>query len=248
MGPNDKQTLTRRQAVIAGLGTLILGGCATSGSRYGGGRPTGWQGYPAAPVNRNTRYTEVQPGSRQPNYQQPGVVEATPTVDSIGAITRSNWTSVSPTRSKVNAMNGISKITVHHEGWKVVDFSDKDTTADRIETIRAVHVRDRGWGDIGYHYIVDRAGRVWEGRSIQYQGAHVSENNENNVGILVLGNFEKQAPTNEQLDALFRTAAKLRQTYRVQSAMVRSHQEIKATSCPGANLQKKMDALRKYVG
>lgn len=246
MGLNDKQILTRRQAVLAGLGTLVLGGCAAGGSRYSGGRPTAWDTYPAPPVARRYGYTEVSP--TYPPQPDPRTAATQPATTSLGAISRSGWTRENPIRSKVNPMGTISKITIHHEGWKVVDFSDQSTTQDRIETIRSVHVRDRGWGDIGYHFIVDRAGRLWEGRPIQYQGAHVSQNNEQNVGILVLGNFEKQSPTNAQLHTLFDTAAKLKNTYRVQKAMVRSHQEIKATSCPGKNLQRSMDALRRHVG
>jgi len=246
MGPNDKQHLTRRQAVLAGLGTLVLGGCASGGSRYGSGRPTAWDTYPAPPVARRYGYTEVRP--THPAQPDPRTPTTQPAIGGIGAISRSNWTRENPIRSKVNNMSGINKITIHHEGWKVVDFSDASTTKDRIETIRAVHVRDRGWGDIGYHFIIDRAGRVWEGRPIQYQGAHVSQNNEHNVGILVLGNFEKQSPSNAQLQSLFNTTAKLKNTHRVQKAMVRSHQEIRATSCPGRNLQRSMDALRRHVG
>ncbi len=246
MGTEQEQRLTRRHMMLAGLSTLVLGGCASSGSRYAG-RPTApWPGYPAGPTQRGV-YTPVKPPYTQPT--QPGVV--TPPVVAAGgisALARSQWASAGPNKSKVNAMNGITKITVHHEGSKTVDFTDTATTKARIESIRSTHVRDRGWGDIGYHYIVDRAGRVWEGRPIAYQGAHVSENNENNVGILVLGNFAKQAPTQAQLDALFKTTADLKRVYRVKTAMVRSHQEIKATECPGSNLQKKMDALRRHVG
>jgi hypothetical protein len=34
--------------------------------------------------------------------------------------------------------------------------------------------------DIGYHYTIDPTGRIWEGRPVQYQGAHVKMNNEHN--------------------------------------------------------------------
>ena len=120
-------------------------------------------------------------------------------------------------------------------------------TADRIEKIRKFHTGKNGWGDIGYHYIVDRAGRVWEGRPIQYQGAHVKNNNEHNLGILVLGNFDKQRPTDAQMKSLYNTAAALSKHYRIKKASVRSHKEINTTACPGKNLQNKMNALRSRV-
>jgi N-acetyl-anhydromuramyl-L-alanine amidase AmpD len=167
----------------------------------------------------------------------------------VTAISRSNWTRTGPVRSKVNAMNGISKITVHHEGWTAVNFTSQSDTAARIEKIRSFHTGpERGWGDIGYHYIIDRAGRVWEGRPIRYQGAHVRNNNEHNIGILVLGNFDKQSPSGAQLKSLYGTAAALTQQHKIRPALVRSHQEINKTECPGRNLQNQMNALRRHVG
>ncbi len=75
--------------------------------------------------------------------------------------------------------------------------------AGRIELIRAGH-RARGWGDIGYHLIVDPLGNAWQGRPLIWQGAHVKDRNEGNIGILVVGNFEVGRPTGPQLDALVR--------------------------------------------
>jgi len=205
-----------------------------------------WPGYPANPAG-NQRYTPVQP-PRHPQIVQPNTPAVVTSATGIAAIDRANWTHTGPIRSKVNAMNGISKVTIHHEGWTAVNFTSQSATADRIEKIRKYHTGERHWGDIGYHYIIDRAGRVWEGRPIQYQGAHVRNNNEHNVGILVLGNFEKQSPSSAQLKTLYNTTATIKSQYRIKTAMVRSHREINPTTCPGKNLQKQMNALRQHVG
>jgi len=243
--------LTRRQTLIhglsAGLGALALTGCASTGGSYGSRRPVAnWPGSPSRPSGSNYPYTPVSPVPQQVIYT-PHVPPAPTDSGAINAISRSNWTRTAPVTSKINAMNGISKLTVHHDGMDPSYFTDKSAVAQRLELIRTAHTRDRGWGDIGYHYIIDRAGRVWEGRPIQYQGAHVKNNNENNVGILVLGNFEKQSPSQAQLATLFETATKLTGRYKIRSSMVRSHQEINPTECPGRNLQTKMNALRAHV-
>ena len=86
--------------------------------------------------------------------------------------------------------------------------------AARIEQIRKLH-RNRGWGDIGYHFVVDRAGRVWEARPIKYQGAHVKDYNFANIVVLVLGNFDEQLTTGAQLKALRRHLHALMRRYRV---------------------------------
>lgn len=240
--------LTRRQAMMmASLGALTLAGCSSTSRTHNGGRPVAnWDRAIANPAAHH-RHTQVQPPYRQP-VPPPNTAMDTATVGAgLTAISRSNWTRTGPTRSKVNAMNGISKLTIHHEGSTAVNFSSHSATADRIEKIRKFHTGKRQWGDIGYHYIVDRAGRVWEGRPIQYQGAHVSKNNEHNVGILVLGNFDKQKPSDAQMKSLYDTAAALTKHYRIKKSLVRSHKEINTTACPGKNLQNQMNALRSRV-
>ncbi len=240
--------LTRRQAIMASLSAIALGGCTSTARTRTHPRPiAGWPGYPANPAG-NQRYTPVQAPYQQPVPVPNSAADVTTIAGGINAVGRSNWTRTGPISSKVNAMNGISKITVHHEGWTAVDFTSQSATAERIEKIRKYHTGEKRWGDIGYHYIVDRAGRVWEGRPIQYQGAHVSQNNEHNIGILVLGNFEKQSPSSAQLKSLYSTTAALKSKHGIKTALIRSHREINPTTCPGKNLQNQMNGLRQYVG
>ena len=142
-------------------------------------------------------------------------------------------------------MNGIDRITVHHEGLKIVDFADARAATHRLEQIRLIHTRDQRWADIGYHLIVDRAGRIWEGRPLCYQGAHVRAENEHNLGIMCLGNFDRQAPSRAQLAALQRTLKDFRRRYQVRASRIFTHQEIHPTRCPGALLQRYMVSLRR---
>lgn len=241
--------LTRRQAITSSLCVLALGGCSSTTRSRTSARPlAAWPGYPANP-SASHRYTPVQPPYQPPNSvpNTPATGTGTTIARGINAISRSSWAGAGPVGSKVNAMNGVSKLTIHHEGWTAVNFTDQSTTAERLEKIRKYHVGENHWGDIGYHYIVDRAGRVWEGRPIQYQGAHVSKNNEHNIGILVLGNFEKQSPSSAQLQSLYATTAALSRQHGIKASMVRSHREINPTTCPGKNLQNQMNALRQQL-
>lgn len=174
----------------------------------------------------------------------PAPAPAAPTTGPINAVARSRWARTGPIASRVNPMNGINRITVHHEGSSTFWSADYNTTATRIENIRHYHVGERRFGDIGYHYIVDRAGTVWEGRDIRYQGAHVSEQNEHNIGIMCLGNFDKQSPTDAQLGALRATVAGLAAHYRVSRSRIYTHRELGPTTCPGANLQPRFASMR----
>ena len=136
-------------------------------------------------------------------------------------------------------------VTVHHDGMSPFLAKDQASCAARIEIIRNGH-RSKGWGDIGYHYVVDRGGRVWEGRELKWQGAHVKNCNENNLGICCLGNFDEQSPSDEQLEALERMLGCVMQRYRIPVARVRTHQEWPSarTACPGRALQREMVSMR----
>lgn len=134
-------------------------------------------------------------------------------------------------------------MTVHHDGMPPVWLSSRQDVASRIDQIRTAH-QSNGWGDIGYHYIVDPFGQVWEGRPIAYQGAHVKDQNERNLGVLVLGNFEAQQPTSAQVAAVERFLVMQMRNYRVPVTRVNTHRELASTLCPGRNMQYAMNQLR----
>ena len=115
---------------------------------------------------------------------------------------------------------------------------------DRLELVRRSHV-GRGFADLGYHYVIDRAGRIWEGRSLSYQGAHVKHQNPHNIGVMVMGNFELQSPTQPQLVTLTGAVRELRAKYRVPRRSVFTHRELGPTTCPGKRLQTNVVALRR---
>ena len=94
----------------------------------------------------------------------------------LGAISRSTWAKGQPIPNNMNHMLPVRYITIHHDGMRAPFTStSKSSTATRLETIRKSHLRRDGgrWGDIGYHFAIDPAGRVWQGRPLMWQGAHV---------------------------------------------------------------------------
>ncbi len=236
--------LTRRHVLLSGL-TLAAAGCVGRAARDGEPlarvKPLWPSGSgPIPPAARRTSLTEVRPVPAAATTVAAGARQ----IGGVPVVSRASWTRHGLVSRNVRAMDGVKQITIHHEGWKPVTFSDAATTFDRIEQIRQVHTRDRGWSDIGYHYVIDRAGRVIEGRSAAYQGAHVSENNPHNLGVLVLGNFDRQRPTAAQLASLSRFTKALTVSQRVAATRVRTHREIKPTVCPGRYLQASIDQLR----
>ena len=165
-----------------------------------------------------------------------------------GVIPRARWARGNPDGSDLNKMIvPIKWVTIHHDGLdSPMTETSMDASAARIEWIRCGH-RGRGFSDSGYHYVSDRDGRVWEGRSLRWQGAHVSKHNEQNIGILVMGNFDIQRPSQQQLDGMQKWVSTLLKRYRLEDGRVRTHGEWPGakTACPGKHLQAAVANIRR---
>ncbi len=165
--------------------------------------------------------------------------------NSYGIIPRSAWASDGPNLRTIDPMNGVGLLTFHHSGDpKPFYENDYAQTATHLEYVRQYH-RSRGFQDIGYHFAIDRMGRVWQLRSLKYQGQHVRYNNEHNIGVVVLGNFDMQKPTQAQFDRIRTFGYLLRKQYNLPISRVKTHQEIVSTECPGNNMQPYMVRIRR---
>jgi hypothetical protein len=230
-----------RRSFLA-VSAMLLAGCVstpnatsdasgTSTSLPGGAFPGGrYDDLPPAPRPTPKPAAPKQVARAEPEPLLPG-----------GVIPRSRWAKGGPDMGDINPMLPVKSITIHHEGWEPFMATDPDETAYRIERVRVGHRNAKGGGyaDIGYHFIIDREGRVWEGRSLRYQGAHVKNRNEGNIGVMCLGNFEEQNPTERQLAGLTRQVKALMTKYRVPTRRVYTHREWPdaQTLCPGRSLQ-----------
>ena len=164
-----------------------------------------------------------------------------------GAIDRRDWARYGPNPRRADRMRGVHRITIHHDGMDVFASTSRDAAARRLESIRRAHV-GRGWADIGYHFAIDPAGRVWEGRPLDLQGAHVKHHNAHNLGVLVMGNYERQRPSEATVRGLESFVAAQLAAFGVDPAEVRTHRELAATACPGRFLQRRVDVSRRPGG
>lgn len=230
----EKQ-LSRRDVVHGGLllgAAALLSGCqsnrAVSANLPGPAWPD--QERPGEPVK-----------VANPNTLHPG---GQPSQGTVAVIPRTRWTTAQPFLSReAIPMNGVSRITVHHDAIVNSDVRSTDDAARRLNAIRKGHIGE-GWVDIGYHYIIDPQGRAWEGRTLRLQGAHVRNQNEHNLGIMVMGNFDQQRPTPAALATLDLFVAEQMRRYAVPLSRVFTHREIGPSQCPGRNMQTHMAMIR----
>jgi uncharacterized protein with LGFP repeats len=142
--------------------------------------------------------------------------------------------------------------------------------ASVIRGIYRYHVRSMGWRDIGYNFLVDKCGTIYEGRAggvaKPVLGAHTLGFNTNSMGIAVLGSFGSAKPPKAVLDAIARlTAWKLglyganprgktyltsgggnlyRKGKNVLLNVISGHRDGFATECPGRKLYGKLGTAR----
>lgn len=189
-------------------------------------------------------------------------------------VSRAGWGAAEQTVTKTPEYNdGIGAVFVHHTG-----DSNAYSCAQSASLVRAVMAYDveAGLGDLGYNFLVDKCGRVFEGRAggadQPVRGAHTPGFDHASTGIAVLGDFDGSArPTRAALESVARVAAwKLGQyggspTGRVtltayedsgvyaQDApaeldVISGGRDAAApTTSPGANLYSRLDEIRRYA-
>lgn len=222
-----------RRGVLAGgllLGAWVLAGCNSTGGRT----------RPSSIMVSNGGGMRVP--STPPQYVPPI------STGRVNILPRSAWTGVGIARpNEAYPMAGINRITVHHSGVDSSSLRSQSQCTRQIENIRQAHVRN-GWADIGYHFVIDPQGRVYSGRPVAKQGAHVKDENEHNLGIMMMGNYDRQTPSAEAMNSLKALLVMQIRSYRVPLARVYTHQELKPTACPGRSLQRQMVQMRSRSG
>lgn len=244
MSSSRREVIQKMTVGLAGLASAgvagILPGCSSNSASSSPRMGVAWPNQGRSP--RAIRTQPVVANTRP--ISAPVVAPA----GGLNVLSRRRWTTSAPRAGQTRPMNGVTRLTVHHEGSQSVNFTAESTTRDRLVSILSTHTGSRGWGDIGYHYIIDRAGRIWEGRPADRQGAHVSGGNEHNLGVMVLGNFEQQSPTQDQLDSLLAAMRYFKSAYRLDAQQIFTHRELDQTACPGRALQPSIDTMRsRYV-
>ena len=87
----------------------------------------------------------------------------------------------------------------------------RDDVPSILRGIYAYHTQSRGWSDVGYNFLVDRFGRIWEGRyggvDRPVVGAHTLGYNDDAFAMSAIGNYETAQPSQAMLDAYARLFA-----------------------------------------
>lgn len=144
-------------------------------------------------------------------------------------------------------LKDIRYAVIHHEGFPT---PDKYNPIARYKSEANAHIA-KDWGHIGYHYKIDRQGVVYQCYDLKEIGYHAGNLPVNKIGIGICldGSFDKQKPTQSQLDALKELLDYLFTKRPDMPLLVKTslngHREVRKepTYCPSDTL---MDFIRKY--
>ena len=122
-----------------------------------------------------------------------------------GIVTRAQWGANESIRACCPRYAPAVKMAFVHHTAGQNSYSRSESYA-LVRSVYAFHVKNRGWDDIGYNFLVDRYGQVFEGRAGGMTepviGAHVKGFNTGSTGISLMGTFSTVSPTSAMIGAL----------------------------------------------
>jgi N-acetyl-anhydromuramyl-L-alanine amidase AmpD len=147
-----------------------------------------------------------------------------------------------PDPSVYQRMREVGRIVIHH--------SATETGCARV--FRALHRAVNGWVDIGYHFVIGNGtlsadGEIEQGRPEWAVGAHARRNNDDSLGVCLVGNMDLHPPTEAQCVSLARLLGTLMSKYGLSLDDLVLHGELPecSTRCPGDNISREL--LKKLV-
>ena len=124
----------------------------------------------------------------------------------------------------------VDTVHLHHSG---TDYEHHDN----IDFIRKIHVTERGWSDVGYHFFITKSGEVLEGRPLEKIPASIKGRNANVIAICLSG---KEEFTPEQLNSLRMLCEEIASQY-ANEIKFYGHKEYAKTACPGYDYTRLLD-------
>ena len=115
-----------------------------------------------------------------------------------------------------------------------------------VDTIRQWHLQ-RGFSDIGYHYVIYRDGSIHMGRDESIIGAHCTGHNTNSIGVCYIGGCAsdgktpKDTRTTEQKQSLVKLLKELKTKY--PQASIHSHKDFTNKACPSFDATKEYSSI-----
>ena len=187
-------------------------------------------------------------------------------------VTRAAWHANEEIRRRAPKIAPTLKFALVHHTVTANGYSCSQS-ASIVRGIETYHVLGNGWDDIGYNFLVDACGQVFEGRyggiEKNVVGAHSEGFNSGSVGVSLIGNYSSLTPSKAAQDALVKLLAwrldvghvdpaatvvvasggnsKYRAGTKVTLKDISGHRDTYLTECPGNALYRLLPTIRTRV-
>ncbi len=158
----------------------------------------------------------------------------------------------------------LDRVMVHHTVSNAT--TSVSGSAANVRAIWHQHAIANDWGDIGYNYLVDQSGHIFQGRyfdknhvdenKVEVEAGHTYGFNDRSIGIAALGNFQSVGPSRALIENIgkiagFRMARRGLQPWGVYTdetgraqRRLAGHRNYTSTACPGGNLYARLGSIR----
>ena len=126
-----------------------------------------------------------------------------------GVVSRVGWGSPDGQGSRMKpSYYPVNHLVVHHTADSNTLIGGEQSWADRVRAEWSFHTYSRGWGDVGYNYLIDPNGVIYEGRAGGDDAvAFHDTGNYGSMGVVLIGTYANVPPTQAAQDALVRLLA-----------------------------------------
>ncbi|XP_071396249.1 peptidoglycan recognition protein 5 [Centroberyx affinis] len=163
----------------------------------------------------------------------------------VQVVSRLQWGAAAP-RRRDTLRGSAQRVVIHHTA--MTNCRALRECTDQMILIQKMHMKERGFDDIGYNFLVGGDGTVYEGRGWGVIGAHTKGNNHDSLGVALMGNFNNDTPSTEALSSIkqfLRSGVSL--GYLHPEFILLGHRDLGNTQCPGEKLYASLPHLRNFT-
>jgi hypothetical protein len=133
-------------------------------------------------------------------------------------------------------LDKVDRIILHHAGCCCHDNCNAEMYAN-------VHINERGWAGIGYHFVIEKDAKLYQTNDINRASTHTQQNNMRGIGVCLSGDFTQEKLPSDMRKTLIKTLKYLRRKYDIKEVWM--HRDFHTTICPAISDNEFIEIIKK---
>lgn len=118
------------------------------------------------------------------------------------------------------------------EGVEYIIWHHSATSTGTPEAFAEYHVKKNRWPGIGYHFVIQQDGKIYQTNELNTMSWHVTGKNRDGIGVCLVGNFDNVRPSEAQIKSA-KWLAKYLRGFLNKNLISKGHTDYANKSCPG---------------